>query len=124
MPSLGDQESLEQIMERLGQGPGKPGGSMPGNGGISRGPGTAPITYGDKQNLKTRNLETVQGSKDMSRAAPGEILAIGETEHDDQNTPSVRQSGGALSNSAKGGDAVWRESLTPDEKALLKRYFK
>lgn len=115
-------ESLEEMMERLGQE--MPGGAMPGKGGITRGPGTAPITFGEEQNLKTKNLETIQGNKDMSRAAPGEILAIGETEHDNPNQPSVRQSGGALSNSANGGDAVWRESLTPDEKALLKRYFK
>ena len=111
-------------MERLGQGMPLEGGGTPGKGGITRGPGSSPITYGEEQNLKTQNLDIVKGKQDMSRVAPGEILDIGETEHDDTTTKSVRQSGGALSNSAKGGDAVWRESLTPEEKSLLKRYFK
>lgn len=98
-------------------------GKGPGKGDITRGPGTAPITYGDEQNLKTKNIENIN-NPDLRRASPGEMLAIGETEHDDAQKPSVRQSGGQLSSGAKGGDAVWRESLMPEEKRLLKRYFK
>ena len=111
MPSLGEQEGLEEMMARMGQ------------GGVKRGPGTAPITFGEEQNLKTKNIENVN-SRDYKRAAPGEVLAIGETKHDDENKPSNRQAGGTLSREAGGGDAVWRESLMPEEKALLKRYFK
>lgn len=94
-----------------------------GEGDIQRGPGSAPITFGDEQNLKTKNIENVN-SRDFKRAAPGEVLQVGETEHDDEQRPSVRAEGGQLSNDAQGGDAVWRESLMPGEKALLKRYFK
>ena len=76
-----------------------------------------------KTDLKTNNIEGVKG-EDLSRAVPGEVLGVGETEHDDEQVASVRQEGGQLSKKASGGEAVWKESLMPEEKALLKRYFK
>ena len=79
--------------------------------------------FGDKEDLKTNNIEGIKG-KEIDRAVPGDVLGLGETEHETDQAPSIRQDGGALSNKAKGGEAVWRESLMPEEKALLKRYFK
>jgi hypothetical protein len=104
---------MEEMMERLGM----------GRGGVTRGPGDAPIFYGEEQDLKTNQIEGVSGT-DLERAVPTDVLGLGETKHDDEQKPSQRQSGGALSKNAAGGEAVWRESLTPGEKALLKRYFK
>ncbi len=101
------------MMERLGM----------GRGGISRGRGDAPMFYGDEQNLKTNRIEGVSGT-DLERVVPTDVLGIGQTKHDDEQKPSLRQDGGSLAKDAAGGDAVWRESLTPGEKALLKRYFK
>jgi len=108
---------MEEMMERLGMMKGM------GRGGIERGRGDAPMFYGDEQDLKTNNIEGVSG-KDLESVVPTDVLGIGQTKHDDEQKPSQRQSGGALSKGAAGGDAVWRESLTPGEKALLKRYFK
>lgn len=95
----------------------------PGRGGLGRGKADAPIFFGDEQHLNTNNIENIKNN-DMQRALPTDVLAVGETEHDDEQKPSIRQAGGALSNKAGGGEAVWRESLMPEEKALLKRYFK
>ncbi len=106
------------MLERLGLGQGQ----QPGSGGINRGKADAPLFYGDETDLKTNRIEGVEGT-DLSRALPGEVLGVGETEHEDEQSPSVRQEGGTLSGRASGGDAVWRESLMPEEKAVLKRYF-
>lgn len=120
MPSLGDGETMEEMMKRLGMKPGE----GPGQGGTQRGRGDAPLFYGEKEkNLKTNKVENVS-NPDLERAIPGEVLAVGETKHDDEQKPSVRQAGGGLSGAAGGGEAVWRDSLLPSEKALLKRYFK
>jgi hypothetical protein len=54
----------------------------------------------------------------------GDLLAIGETEHDDKESNAKASQGGAVASQGKGGEAVWRESLLPSEKAVLKRYFK
>ncbi|MDF1751671.1 MAG: hypothetical protein P1U89_02730 [Verrucomicrobiales bacterium] len=104
---------MEEYMERLGM----------GRGGIKRGRGDAPIFFGEEENLNTDNIEGVSGN-DLERAMPADVLGVGETEHDDEQKPYVRQTGGNLSNKATGGEAVWREALMPEEKALLKRYFK
>ncbi len=98
-------------------------GEQYGTGGINRGKGDAPMYYGDKEDLETNNIEGIN-SRNMERALPGEVLGIGLTEHDDENAPSIRQSGGQLSNKASGGETVWREALMPEEKAVLKRFFK
>ena len=98
-------------------------GKGPGRGGITRGPGPAPMFFGDESDLKTNNLEGVQ-NKDFSKAAPGEILGIGEAEHEIDETKVGPREAGAVKSVGQGGDTVWRESLMPDEKAVLKRYFK
>lgn len=78
--------------------------------------------YGDKQDLGTSNIEQVT-NPDLERAAPGEVLGLGETEHEIDEEGFQRQSSGDIKNKGRGGDAVWRESLMPTEKKLLKRYF-
>tara|TARA_R110002096_G_scaffold407070_1_gene605483 strand:- start:301 stop:1629 length:1329 start_codon:yes stop_codon:yes gene_type:complete len=98
-------------------------GMMPGAGGLSRGRGDAPLFYGDEEDLGTSRIEKVE-NLDLSRATPGDLLAVGETEHEDDMEASKAQTGGKVNSNGTGGDAVWRDSLLPDEKAVLKRYFK
>ncbi|HRX54043.1 MAG TPA: hypothetical protein P5016_06010, partial [Verrucomicrobiales bacterium] len=111
-----------------GSGPGKSGngqgqGDGPGNGGISRGPGTAPLTFGDETKLGTKNLESLQ-NPDLSHVAPGELISVGETKFDLDKTPRGPQQAGAVTGVGQGGDAVWRESLVPAEREVLKKFFK
>lgn len=54
----------------------------------------------------------------------GDLLGVGETEHEEDTESSSPKAGGAVTSQGRGGDAVWRESLVPEEQALLKRYFK
>lgn len=101
----------------------KKGGMSQGKGGISRGRGDAPMAFGDEQKLDTGNLESVTNA-DLSRAAPGDVLGSGETEHDVKELPVGPSEAGEVSSNGQGGDAVWRESLLPEEKAVLKKYFR
>lgn len=128
--ALGSMEGLPEMDEEMGMGMGmgSPGfseeGEGPGAGGISRGRGDAPLFFDDKvDDLGTNNLEKVTND-DFSKAAIGEVLGLGETEREIDETTSGPVSGGAVGSAGKGGEAVSRETLLPDEQAVLKRYFK
>lgn len=98
-------------------------GIAPGSGGIGRGRADAPLFYGDKDDLNTSNIEKVE-NLDLSRASLGETLGLGETEHEIDKNGRTVTTGGTISSAGSGGEAVSRESLLPDEQALLRRYFK
>ena len=98
-------------------------GLQPGQGSISRGRGDAPLFFGDEEDLRTNNIEKVT-NEDLSRPSMGDLLGVGETEHEEGKESSSPKAGGAVTSQGRGGDAVWRESLVPEEQALLKRYFK
>ena len=99
-------------------------GQMPGRGGVQRGPGPAPLFLGDEEtNLGTNNIEGVE-NQDFSKAAPGQVLGIGQAEHEIDETKTGPQQAGSVGSTGQGGDTIWRESLMPSEKAVLKRYFK
>lgn len=108
----------------MGMGMSETPGLAPGMGGISRGRGDAPLFFGkEDEGLGTSNLETVE-NPDLSRATVGEVLGLGETERELDRTPAAPGEGGAISSPGRGGEAVSRETLLPDEQAVLKRYFK
>ncbi len=112
---LGEGDRLAYLMEKNGM--------TVGRGGISRGPGEAPISLGDANDLGTQNLETVH-NPDLSRAAPGDVIAIGESQHEIDKNKRGPQAAGAVKSTGRGGDTIWRETLLPAERELLKRYFK
>ena len=95
----------------------------PGRGGITRGPGEAPISLGEPQHLGTQNFEAVQ-NPDLSRAAPGDLISLSQSKHDIDKSKIGPQQAGAIKSTGRGGDTIWKESLLPAEKELLKRYFK
>lgn len=110
-------EALMALLHGLGQ------CDKPGRGAITRGPGEAPLFLGDKNDLDTQNIQNVE-NPDFSRAAPGDVLGVGQTEHELDRTRVGPRDAGAVKSVGQGGEAVWRESLTPGERAVLKRYFK
>ncbi|MEM6916347.1 MAG: hypothetical protein AAF491_07235 [Verrucomicrobiota bacterium] len=135
-------EQLEQLRQQLGEGAetlgaleglgpmsggeefgfGEGTGLIPGKGGVQRGPGDAPLFFGEEDDLGTNRIEAVS-NEDLSRARVGDLLGLGETEYGD-DLPSVGiQEGGAVRSSGSGGDAVWKDTLSPEEQAVLKRYF-
>jgi hypothetical protein len=119
LPSMGEDPSLQQ-----GMGMGMGEGLAPGQGGVDRGRGDAPLFFGDNEdNLGTNKIENIK-NEDLSRATIGEVLGLGETEREIDETATGPQAGGGVLSTGQGGDAVSRETLRPDEQAVLKRYFK
>ncbi|MEI6175821.1 MAG: hypothetical protein WCS43_02920 [Verrucomicrobiota bacterium] len=94
-----------------------------GKGGVSRGPGHNPNVLGkEKEGVKTGEMAGIQ-SKDLSKAAPGDLLELKDGEHQVDRSASKITSGGNTDATGKGGDRVWKEALDPDEQRVLKRYF-
>ncbi len=116
----GEDDELAAMLKTHGQG----GGEEPGKGSITRGPGTAPLTLSDEENDFGTNKNEAVSNTDMSRAQVGNMLALQDGKHEVDKTIKGPQSAGAIQNAGQGGEQVWRESLTPDEKAVLKRVFK
>jgi hypothetical protein len=122
---INDEKALQELLN--GQQGGQPGESgQPGGGAgdISRGPGTAPVNLSkDEKDLGSRNLEGVTND-DISRAQPGDLLGIGDGQHEIDEARVAPTAAGDVQSEGQGGTAVWRESLLPDEKKVLKKYFR
>ena len=109
--------------EGEGQGQGEGEGENPGNGGISRGPGHDPNLLGKaSQELETGAMQGLKAS-DLSRTLPGDLLELQEGKHDVDTSTSKVSSGGGVSDTGKGGDRVWKDSLDPQEQKALKKFF-
>ena len=91
---------------------------------MDRGPGEAPLFLKEKETrLGTTALEAMQ-SPNYNRAALGDTLAVGQTEHHvDESLFQGPQAGGAADAQGEGGETVWRTTLPPEEQAVLQRYF-
>lgn len=118
----GEDDELADLLKKQGQGQGD--GEGPGNGGITRGPGTAPLTLSDEENNFGTNKNEAVSNTDLSRAQVGDMLALQNGRHDVDKSAKGPQAAGVVQNSGQGGEQVWRESLTPEEKAVLKRVFR
>ena len=65
-----------------------------GKGGISRGPGSAPLTLDDAESkLGTKNTESVKND-DLSRAQPGEVIGLKNGDHEVDRTALPAQAAG------------------------------
>ncbi|MEO7934003.1 MAG: hypothetical protein ABIT76_12680 [Chthoniobacterales bacterium] len=98
--------------------PGQSGG--PGGGG-----GPAPLTSkADTVNLHTKETDTISND-DLTRALPGDVVGLSSGEHQvDKNQTAPVTTAGPISSNGEGGQAVWKDNLTPAERATLGRYFK
>lgn len=125
-PSM-DFSNLPRGRQSKGEGEGEGEGEEgPGRGGISRGPGTAPVTLADEDTqLGTNKIETLKSPLDLSRIATGDALSVtdGAAKVDPKAYQGTQQ-GGATASPGDGGAAVWQNSLIPAERETLKRFFK
>lgn len=118
----GEDDALAEMLGRMGEGEG--GGEEPGKGGISRGPGTAPLTLSQEENdFGTSKYEGVS-NPDLSKAQLSTMLNIQDGKHEVDKTYQGAGAAGAAAHQGVGGEQVWRETLTPEEKAVLKRVFR
>lgn len=94
-----------------------------GQGGTDRGPGSAPLTLADDENDFGTDKREDLASRDYSRAQLGTLLGLQDGKHEpDKNEQSPMSAGDAV-HQGGGGDQVWKDTLTPEEKAVLKRVF-
>ena len=106
-----------------GEGEGDGEGEGPGKGGVSRGPGHDPNLLGKaSKELETGAMEGLKAT-DLSKALPGDLLELQDGEHDVDKSASQTKSGGDVTDTGKGGDRVWKESLDPQEQKALKKFF-
>jgi len=123
-PGEGEGEGVlseKEILRMLGE---APGGEPYPSGGTSRGRGDAPMFHEDQEsNLATKNLQRAV-NPDLSRAAPGDIVGMSQTEHQIDKSPTSVRPGGTVDSAGKGGGRVWEADLLPDEKAVLNRFYK
>jgi hypothetical protein len=108
-----------------GNGPGEGEKEGPGRGGIERGPGEAPLSLErEETNLNTTASERLHGQMDVSRLAPGDMMGTTDGKHQVDETKMAPQAGGDIGSVGDGGSAVWQNSLLPDERETLRRYFR
>lgn len=102
-----------------------PGSSMPGKGGVDRGPGEAPLTFSDTASKVAPATTEGVANDDRSRASLGDLLGTQTGEHDvDPARAQGLVSAGAPAAAGAGGEAVWVNRLTPAERAALSSFFK
>lgn len=122
---------LEEGRLKLGECNGKPKyllpfavkDGKPGSGGTGGGGPTAPLTM-SKTEAKVGSTKTdTISSADLSHAQLGDLQGLSKGEHKvDQSLYHGETEGGAASTGA-GGETVWQNSLTPEEREILKTYY-
>ena len=140
-----DKEELERLRARLrerryhdlprpgdeayafavpGAGDGRAGSGGLGRGGVTRGPGSAPIELAsERTELGSSRIEDVMGRKALGTEL-GETVGVSLSEHEvDTHFRSGLEAGEVVSK-GEGGDVVWSQTLTPEERRVLKKYFK
>lgn len=127
LPMMSEEE-MRELGECLAAGIAAGGlclGTGPGTGGIGKGPGPAPLTFRENRAEDTVSRFESASNDDMSRAALGDRIGVGEREiPDDDRAPYTGPAAaGAVAGSGTGGEAVSRQNFTPDEQAVLERYF-
>src|SRR5206468_930773 len=87
------------------------------SGGIGGGGKSAPLTVKQTPtDLHTKETDTVSNA-DMSHATIGDVVGVNKGEHAVKKTaPKQPVAAGAVGSSGTGGEVVWRDSFTPEER--------
>lgn len=113
-----DREALERAF--AGGGPRE----LPGRGGVQRGRSDADLTLGEERDLGTTRKEKVDLTMDPARAAPEDLLAVVDGEHEvDETAYTGPQAGGTVAHEGDGGMAAQVDALLPAERAAVRRFF-
>jgi hypothetical protein len=97
--------------------------AVPGGGGIQRGRADAELTLGEENDLKTTRKEKVNQALDPERAAPDELLAVVDGEHDIDETAYTGPTTGGAAKEGDGGSSAEVDSLLPAEQKVVRRFF-
>ena len=96
---------------------------LPGEGDIQRGRGDAELTLGAEHDLGTKRKEKVSQPLDPDRAAPDELLAVVDGEHEIDDTAYTGPQAGGTAKAGDGGSAAQVDALLPAEQAAVRRFF-
>ncbi len=122
-----EEKAMREALKKGAPGEGEgdqEGEGQEGEGEPQRGPGTVDLKMRRKESdLGTNNPEKEQ-THDLKRLTPGELLGTSDGEHDVDKTVDGTLSSDGTSATGVGGDAVRKESLLPEEKRVLRKYFK
>ncbi|MDB6120550.1 MAG: hypothetical protein JWO08_4331 [Verrucomicrobiaceae bacterium] len=100
-------------------------GDGPGKNGVSRGRGDADLSLKKNEtNLNSTRTEGMNPNLDPERVAPGDLLGTSDGRHAVDKNAVLGNAGGKIDSAGEGGSAVWKESLVPAEREVLRRYFK
>ncbi|MEE0764434.1 hypothetical protein [Akkermansia sp.] len=99
-------------------------GVLPGQMGISRGRGDAPLAFQPEEREKLGTRRHRVNNEDLEHTALGSVAGVEVSAPSPEEGGSGRESGGRAAQPARGGDAVWSENLTPREQFALKGIFK
>lgn len=96
-----------------------------GSGGRGGGGGPAPLGLKPTPTkLGTKKNESVTND-DLSHAAAGDLLGVSKGEHQiDPAKYTGPAAAGAIQSTGAGGEAVWKNQLTPQEREILERFYK
>ncbi len=102
----------------------KAAGRLAGKGGVSRGPGSAPLTFTERESRVATRPEQVAQQVDPERAAAGEVLEVIDGGDEPEVAPfEGPQAGGAVADPGRGGAAARIDNLLPAEQDSVRRFF-
>ncbi len=94
-------------------------------GGKGGGTASPPLNLDEKPtDLNTKTLADVS-NPNLDHAMPGDLLGVNKGDHPVDPTKYAGPApGGAVASNGEGGEAVWRNDLTPAERDVVKHFFK
>lgn len=109
-----------------GQGQGEGEGEGYGKGGVTRGRGDAPLTMSLDPTAEQAGKLQALSPGDLERATLGDFAGMehGGAPQVDPAKLGGPSSAGAAAATARGGDAVWIDRLSPADRAVLREVFK
>jgi hypothetical protein len=95
-----------------------------GQAGVNDGPGHPPLRLAkEPTNLGTEKTEGLD-NEDFSRAALGDLAGTSEGQHQVDKNAEHRSATGGAGAAGSGPDAVWlQQSLPPEERERLRRFY-
>ena len=102
-------------------GSGPDGNGKPGSGGINRGRGDAPLTWG-KESLPLDRFKA-QALPPGAARSPDDWAPLAEMPGAPQESPESRAQSAARQYASAAGQAAWRRTLAPRHQSAVKKYF-
>lgn len=99
-------------------------GTVPSDGGVSRGRGDAPLAFHPEGRERLDTVKQQVNHEDLEHAALGAVAGVEVAAPSPEEDGHRLEQGGRAAQPARGGDAVWSENLTPQEQSALKGIFK